>query len=116
MDPVSQANRLAQVLRQRLLERAKAGGAGKAQAGRSGAGQAAPDPLHELARSDDASEHQLHRALVQDILTDQFGAKAVNEAKFQQVVGRVTEALEQEPEAARLLARIAADVRAAARR
>ncbi|TMJ14327.1 MAG: hypothetical protein E6G94_09855 [Alphaproteobacteria bacterium] len=110
MDPISQADRLVLILRQRLAERARSGRTeGKASARRRP--QSRVDPLRALAAVDDGDERQLRRLLVQTLLADQLGQQLVNEPQFQQVVDRVTEAIEGDGEAARLLARVAGDLR-----
>jgi len=87
---------------QRLLERAR----GRPAAGGSGASAGRADPLRELAQSEGLPERQLKRALVQSILDDQFGSDVTGEARFQQVIDRVTDALEADPQAGRLLTRL----------
>jgi hypothetical protein len=110
MDPISQADRLVIILRQRLAERARSGKAeGKAAPRRRP--QSRIDPLRALAAADDSDERQLRRLLVQTLLADQIGQELINEPQFQQVVDRVTEAIEGDGEAARLLGRVARDLR-----
>jgi hypothetical protein len=117
MDPISNVDRLVFLLRQRLSERSKLGPAarsgGKAAAGeRPGTGL---DPVHALAAVDGVDDRQLRRALIQNILADQLGPKLLNEAKFQQVVDRVTETIESDGGASQLLARLVGELRASAR-
>ena len=112
MDPVSNANRIAQILRQRLLERAR----GRPSAAATGAQAGRADPLRELARAEGTPDRLLKRALVQSILDEQFNADVVGEARFQQVIERVTDALAADPEAQRLLTRRVEDLKAEARR
>jgi hypothetical protein len=112
MDPVSNANRIAQILRQRLLERAR----GRPSTPAPGAQAGRADPLRELARAEGTPDRLLKRALVQSILNDQFSAEVVGEARFQQVIERVTDALAADPEAQRLLVRMVEDLKAEARR
>ena len=66
MDPVSNANRIAQILRQRLLERAR----GRPSTPAPGAQTGRVDPLRELARAEGTPDRLLKRALVQSILDD----------------------------------------------
>ncbi|MEO8114925.1 MAG: hypothetical protein ABI655_11110 [Phenylobacterium sp.] len=116
MDPISNVDRLVFLLRQRLLERAKAGPATRAQKVASGERAAAGlDHIHALAAIDGVDDRQLRRALVQNILADQFGASLLNEAKFQQVVDRVTETIEGDGGASKLLTRLVGELRASAR-
>jgi hypothetical protein len=114
MDPVSNANRIAMLLRQRLQERARSGAAqrgGRKEA--TGAGAAARKGAVRGAGAIEAlDDRRLKRALIENILADQFGAGLVNDAKFQQVVDQVTEAIEAEGDGALLLARAVAELRA----
>lgn len=118
MDPISNVDRLVFLLRQRLQERARtetvAKGARK-PASRESESPLGLDKLQALAAVDGIDDRQFRRALIQNILTDQLGAKLINEAKFQQVVDRVTETLEDDPNASRLLNRIVGELRAQAR-
>jgi hypothetical protein len=116
MEPVSNVDALVVLLRQRLAERTRAPAAGAARKA-DGAETSAPsaDALRALAAVEGVDERQLRRALVQSILADQFGAALINNAKFQQVVDRVAETIEGEPDGARLLGRMTGALRAAAR-
>lgn len=114
MDPVSNANRIAMLLRQRLQERSKNPAAerggrknapGTGDAGRKGA-------VHEAGALGALDDGRLKRALIENILADQFGAGLINDAKFQQVVDQVTEAIQADGDGARLLAKAVADLRA----
>lgn len=114
MDPVSNANRIATLLRARLQERAKAGTAARTAPGdRKGSDEAA---RKGAARGADAigglDDRRLKRVLIEDILTDHFGTKLVNDARFQQVVDQVTEAIEGDSEGAAIFSRVVADLRA----
>lgn len=114
MDPVSNANRIAMLLRQRLQERSNAatgqdgvrsGGGAPARARGKGAVHN-PDAIEAL------DDRKLKRALIEDILADQFGQALLNDAKFQQVIDRVTEALDADSACGALLARAVSDLRA----
>ncbi|MEJ0027176.1 MAG: hypothetical protein WDN01_14200 [Rhizomicrobium sp.] len=111
MEPISNADRLVHLLRQKLQERAKArGGAGV----RARSGVQAPDEpagLQALAAIDGADEHHLRRTLIQNLLADQLGPALLNDAQFQQIVSRVTEAINADEAAARLLSRLIADLK-----
>lgn len=112
MDPVSNVDRLVLLLRQRLREREGARSAGRvrsrpsSQVDRAATAQA-------LAALADTDERQLRRALIQGLLSDQFGRQLVNEARFQEVVDRVVGALEEDPDGLALLRRVTTDLREA---
>lgn len=114
MDPVSNANKIAMLLRQRLQERARSGGAGAAGRKQS---NPAGDPvragaLHGAAAVGALDDRRLKRALIEKILSDQFGAAMINDARFQQVVDQVTDTIDEDEEGAALLSRAVADLRA----
>jgi hypothetical protein len=113
MDPIANANRIAMLLRQRLQERAKSAGAGRG--GRKeapGAGDASRKSSVRGAGVIEAlDDRRLKRALIENILADQFGGGLINDAKFQQVVDQVTEAIETEAGGALLLAKAVAELR-----
>lgn len=102
------------LLRQRLQERSKSAAAGRS--GRRDLPGAADAPRKGGVRGASAIEalddRRLKRALVENILVDQLGAGLINDAKFQQVVDQVTEAIESDTDGALLLARTIADLRA----
>ncbi len=114
MDPVSNVDRLVLLLRQRLEERSRV-------IARQGGQRSVPaqpasiEGLEALAAVEAVDDRQFRRALIQSILAEQLGGKLINEAKFQQVVDRVAETLEADAASARLLDRVASDVRSAAR-
>ena len=98
------------VLRQRMLERSKSSGARKRDA-TSAAKAGWVDSLHAMAALEQIDDHQLRRALVQNILADQFGSGLINDPKFQQVVERVTETLEADEAGAALIGRCVTELR-----
>ena len=57
----------------------------------------------------------LQRAFVQSLLTEQFDRRLINDARFQQVVDRVTDALGEDEGTSRLLGRMMDELRASAR-
>ncbi len=113
MDPISNADRLVLLLRQKLEERAKAGIAvrsdGKAKAGTRSAGEASG--VRALAAVEGVDERSLRRAVVQNLLADEIDPELINDAQFQQIVTRVTEAIEEDANASGLLARVVSDLR-----
>ena len=115
MDPISNADRLVLLLRQRLLERSKAASR-NATAGPSAAKRSSSlERLQALAAVESVDDRQLGRALIHSVLSEELGAELINEAKFQQVVDQVTETLRSEPTTSSLLSRVLGDLRAAAR-
>lgn len=114
MDPVSNANRIAMLLRQRLQERSKsAPGERSGRRDLPGAADAARKSGVRGASAIGAlDDRKLKRALIENILADQLGAGLINDAKFQQVVDQVTEAIEADGEGALLLAKATAELRA----
>ena len=114
MDPISNADRLVLLLKQKLQERTRtaAGRAGKKQQAEAQAPPAAPvSAAQALASVDGADEGPIRRAVIQNLLADQFGPALINDAQFQQIVSRVTEAFEEDPGASQLLARLIAGLR-----
>jgi len=111
MDAISNVDRLVLLLRQRLSER----GATRPAATSRRASPPPADAVRALAAVEGMDVRHLRRALIQNLLSDLFGPRLVNEAQFQQVVDRVTEAIEEDPETARLLQRVVGDLKAAAR-
>lgn len=110
MDPISNVDRLVMLLRQRLQGRVTRDRSAPAL------GQQAPSSdsigaLRALAAAGEADERQLRRTLVQVVLAEGLGSHLLNEARFQQIVDRVTETLEAEPGTAGLLARAIDDLR-----
>ncbi|MBC7987856.1 MAG: hypothetical protein H7X93_14485 [Sphingomonadaceae bacterium] len=114
MDPVSSADRLVVILRQRLQERAKASEGGRAaDKGRLSARTSdGVRGIHALAAAEGASERQLRRRFLQNILADEFGAELINEAQFQQVVERVCDTIDGDPRASAMLSRVIAGLSA----
>lgn len=116
MDPISNVDRLVVLLRQRLLERSRTSGAKRiGAAARNGASPTGTAALQALAAVEGIDDHQLKRALIQNILSDQLGGELINEAQFQQVVDRVTATLEGEQATARLMAKVVEELRFSAR-
>jgi hypothetical protein len=117
MDPVSSVDSLVVLLRQRLAERSRAGASQTRGKVSGSTGQTAKGvrSLDALAAIDGVDERQLKRALIQNLLTDQFGAHLINDAKFQQIIDRVMDAIDGEASSAGLLSRVAGELRATAR-
>lgn len=113
MDPVSNANRIAMLLRQRLQERSRTASAarsGKKEAG--GTGEAAgKSAVRGAAAIETLDDRKLRRVVVENILADQFGGGLVNDARFQQIVDQVAGAIEADDQGALVLAQVVADLR-----
>jgi hypothetical protein len=113
MGPISNVDRIAILLRQKLLERAKTAGSDKAgndiEVRRQMAGGF--EAVRALVAIEGVDERQRRRAFIQSILCDQFGADLVNDAQFQQLVGRVSQAIEDDEISAALLSRLIIDLR-----
>ena len=113
MDPVSSADRLAIILRQRLAERLVTPKGGRGSVTRTGS-DATPrglDGVRALAGVEDLSDSHVRRALIQAILSDQFGSRMINDAQFQQLVAKVAETMEGEDESALLLDQMVGELR-----
>lgn len=113
MEPVSNADRLVLLLRQKLEERSKT------MAARSGAkpkpattAPLEPSGIRSLAAIEGADERSLRRAVIQNLLADQLDPALINDAQFQQIVTRVTDAIEDDANASKLLSRVVADLKA----
>ena len=115
MDPVSNVDRIVLILQQRLRDRTRA-------VAHSTTNQPASKPpadalasVQALAAVEGVDEGQLRRALIQNVLADQFGAELINDAKFQQVVEGVTQTINADGQASELLGRAIHELRASAR-
>jgi hypothetical protein len=109
MEPISNADRLVLILRQKLEERGKTGKRSKSDVVRTPVAQ--PADIRALAAIDWSDERPLRRTIVQHLLSDQFGSDLVNDAQFQQIVTRVTDAIESDEGAAALLTRVVSELR-----
>lgn len=114
MDPISNVDRLVLLLRLRLQERDPSRrpnrGARKAEARAGGVAAA-----QALAAAEEIDDRQLRRALIQGLLSDHFGQRLVNEAKFQRMVDRVVAAIETDEVGKALMDRVTDELRAQAR-
>jgi hypothetical protein len=110
MDPISNTDRLVMLLRQKLEERAKAQRAG-AKAKSATVAPLEPAGVQALAALEGADERSLRRAIIQNLLADQLDPSLLNDAQFQQIVTRVTDAIEDDREASELMSRVLADLR-----
>ncbi|HWA90263.1 MAG TPA: hypothetical protein VG889_09530 [Rhizomicrobium sp.] len=110
MEPISNADRLVLLLKQKLEERSKTSrGGGKARAG--GPVPVEPMGVRALAAIEGADERSLRRAIIQNLLAEQLDPSLLNDAQFQQIVTRVTDAIEDDRDASALMARVIADLK-----
>lgn len=113
MDPISNTDRLVRLLRQKLAERTQT----KRASGPSQTGPVDARGLEKIravtGRLADAGveDEQMRRALIEQLLVDQFGAAMINEPKFQQVIDRVHGIMKADPEIGSLLDQTLADLR-----
>lgn len=112
MDRVSNIDHVVILLRQKLMERAKTASRGSTISGSRSHEVLGAQALSALDALDD---RLLRRAVIQDVLAEQFGRSLMNDAEFQQVVERVTSALEADRDAAGLFSRVTAELRRSAR-
>jgi hypothetical protein len=112
MDPISNADSLVLLLRQKLRERSQAAAKGRTGTGQGAAGEPVRlSAVQQLAAAEGVDERQLRRALVQNLLAEHLGPSLLNDAQFQQVVSRVTGAIEEDAEASDLMARVLSELR-----
>jgi hypothetical protein len=112
MDPVSNADNLVLLLRQKLRERARTSARGRAAAPQhAGSEPLKMSPVQQLAAVEGVDERLLRRALVQNLLVEQFGPSMLNDAQFQQVVSRVTAAIEEDADASKLISHVLSELR-----
>jgi hypothetical protein len=110
MEPISNADRLVMLLKQKLEERAKAArGGAKSKSGV--AVPIEPSGVRALAALEGADERSLRRAIIQNLLADQLDPALLNDAQFQQVVTRVTDAIEDDRGASQLMHQVVAELR-----
>lgn len=117
MDPISNADRVIALLRQRLLQKSKSGSAARKDAKRSvqNPSPTGLESVQKMAGIDGIDDHQLGRALIQSLLVDELGSELLNESKFQQVVDKVVETIEAEPNGHKLISRLVGELRASSR-
>jgi len=109
MEPVSNADRIALILREKLAERAR-----RARAATPGkAGRALPrsSSVAALAALADTDDRQYRRAVIQAVLVDNFGREVMNDPSFQQVVEQVLSAIEGDEDARTVLTQAAHELR-----
>lgn len=110
MDPISQVDQLAIILRQRILDHSKTRSS-KRKPRETETRSSWVSSLKALAATKGVDDHQLRRALIQNILAEQLGRGLINETKFQQIVERVVETLQADDTYAGLMAQCVAELR-----
>jgi hypothetical protein len=111
MDPISNADRLVLLLRLKLEERAKSNAANRSAGKPQADAPASPLGVRALATIDWSDERPMRRAIIQSLLADQLGPELVNDAQFQQIVTRVSDAIEDDAGASELLTKVVAELR-----
>jgi hypothetical protein len=114
MDAISNADRFVILLRQKLAERAQA-----KRPSSTSRPDANPTAGHDAVRAiagrtarAGAEDRKLRRTIVEQLLTDRFGAALVNEARFQQIVDQVSELMASDPDLGDLFAEVMTQVKA----
>ena len=111
MEPVSNVDRLVHLLRQQLSERARSE-KGAVQTGRSSQRRETRQGIiAALGAIEGVDERVLRRSFIQSLLSEQLGEQFVNDARFQQVVAQVTEAIDADDGARALLDRQVASMK-----
>lgn len=108
MDPISHIDPLLALLRQRLAERARS----TAKPAKASASESDGPAVAAIVARGEPDERQMRRALIQQILADQLGGDLINDAQFQQVVTRVTNAMESDADTAKMLQKFISQLRA----
>lgn len=113
MDPISGADQLVILLRQKLQERARASSKSKAAKHSKVGGEPVGLPsIYTLLSAEGADPGLLRRALVQNLLAEHFGQEMINDAQFQQIVSRVTGLVEEDADASTLVLQVLSDLKA----
>lgn len=113
MDKITEAHRLAALLRSRLEERRKSVGSSKAASpadGRQRSAEAKTSGVRAMAALGSTSDRALRRAVIQDMLAERLGNSLLNDAQFQQIVARVTDAIDADPVSSQLLTHLIGDI------
>ena len=112
MDSVSGADHLIVLLRQKLRERSRLSEKDKSVRGAGTQGGATGiKAIRALIASEDVDHSLLRRALVQNLMAEQFGQDLINDAQFQQIVSRVTDAIEEDASASALIAQVLSELK-----
>lgn len=115
MEPVSNVDRLVLLLRQRLEERDRARKSAGPILRKTAPTAAGKSAVQALAATEGVDDKQFRRAIIQGLLTDRMGTAMINDAAFQQVVGRVVDVMEGDDQTRALLDRITEELKSMAR-
>jgi hypothetical protein len=112
MDPISGADQLVILLRQKLRERSRLAAREKtAPRTQTGGEPAGMQALQALTAVEGVDPQLLRRALVQNLMAEHFGQEMINDAQFQQIVGRVSDALAEDEDATALITRVLSELK-----
>ncbi len=105
MTRIDQNQQLIALVRQQLsqVSRARIARTAKVRNDKSSDSTHDVGKIRKLAAREGISEEEMQRALVQGILIEEFGEGVINDAKFQQIVDRITGLLQADDRAAVLL-------------
>jgi hypothetical protein len=102
IDRLTDAERLAQMLRQRLIDRARTAKRDSVQVRTVSQSAGGVKPV-SLSGLDEKSQR---RKIVERLLAENLGPQLVNDAQFQQITTQVTQAIESDPDMASLFAQL----------
>ena len=114
MEPISNADRFVALLREKLAERADAKTARHEGPQPRGAALQGADAARGLAVSAARAgqdDRKLRRTIVEQLLSERFGARLTNEPRFQELITQVTEMMGADPELGAILQEVIAEVR-----
>lgn len=106
MEPITAVDRLVLMLRQRLQARERIRGAA-----RSGTGASKATKGLQALDISEIKDSALERAIIQNLLVDHFGQGMMNDARFQQMVSRVTQTIINDPNGRVLMDQVTREVR-----
>ena len=114
MEPISNADRFVALLRAKLAERVDAKTARRDGPQPRGPILQGGDAARELAVSAARAgqdDRRLRRTIVEQLLSERFGARLTNEPRFQELVTQVTEMMDADPEIGAILEEVIDEVR-----
>ncbi len=114
MDPINNADRFVALLRQKLAERTETRRTEKQEAGATETRKHGAEAVKGIAaRAAQAGQdnRKLRRTIVEQLLADRFGARLVNEPRFQEIVIQVDELMAADPQISAMLDEVIAEIR-----